>query len=222
MMQILQAALACLLLWAAPVQALTSKVTDLVEERAAAEMGRAIPANGRIDVRLAKGTVDEGEYIQEFWMDQQSGQFIANVISELGETQRVWGVAVMTVQVPVAARRVLPDEIITEADLTIVEMPLQRVGTFAAFDAKDILGQQVRRMLVAGRPIPRQSVIPPKIITRGQKVKILLNQGGLELSARGRAMSDAHLGQVLRVVNLSSNKAISAVATAAGVVKVDQ
>jgi flagella basal body P-ring formation protein FlgA len=77
-------------------------------------------------------------------------------------------------------------------------------------------------MLVAGRPIPRQSVIPPKIITRGQKVKILLNQGGLELSARGRAMSDAHLGQVLRVVNLSSNKAISAVATAAGVVKVDQ
>ena len=77
----IQVIAACTLLWAAPVQALTLPVTELVEERAAAEMGRAIPANGRIDVRLAKGVIREGEFIQEFWMDQTTGQFIANVVT---------------------------------------------------------------------------------------------------------------------------------------------
>ncbi len=218
----IQAFAACVLLWAAQVQALTLPVTELVEERAAAEMGRAIPANGRIDVRMAKGVIHEGEFIQEFWMDQQTGQFIANVVTEHGETQRVWGVAVMTVEVPVPSRRIMPDEIVGPEDLTLVELPLQRVGSFALFDANELVGKQVRRMLVAGRPVPRHSVIPPIIITRGEKVKILLNYGGLQLSARGRAMSDAHAGQELRVVNLSSNKAISAIAAADGIVKVEK
>ena len=212
----------CAMLWAAQVQALTLPVTELIEERAAAEMGRAIPANGRIDVRLAKGVIDEGEFIQEFWMDQQTGQFIANVVTEYGETQRVWGVAVMTVEVPVPARRIMPEEIVQPGDLTLVELPLQRLGRFAVFDADELVGKQVRRMLVAGRPVPRQSVIPPIIITRGEKVKIMLDYGGLQLSARGRAMSDAHAGQELRVVNLSSNKSISAIATADGIVKVEK
>ena len=77
-------------------------------------------------------------------------------------------------------------------------------------------------MLVAGRPVPRQSVMAPLIIARGEKVKIVLRYGGLSLTANGRAMEDAHKGQPLRVVNLSSNKAISAVATGAGIVEVDQ
>lgn len=218
----LQAITACTLLWAVQVQALTLPVTELVEERAAAEMGRTIPANGRIDVRLAKGVIHEGEFIQEFWMDQQTGQFIANVVTEHGETQRVWGVAVMTVEVPVPSRRIMPDEIVEPADLMMIELPLQRLGRFALFDADELIGKQVRRMLVAGRPVPRHSVIPPIIITRGEKVKILLDYGGLQLSARGRAMSDAHAGQELRVVNLSSNKAISAIAAADGIVKVEQ
>ena len=218
----LQAITACTLLWAVQVQALTLPVTELVEERATAEMGRTIPANGRIDVRLAKGVIHEGEFIQEFWMDQQTGQFIANVVTEHGETQRVWGVAVMTVEVPVPSRRIMPDEIVGPADLMMIELPLQRLGRFALFDADELIGKQVRRMLVAGRPVPRHSVIPPIIITRGEKVKILLDYGGLQLSARGRAMSDAHAGQELRVVNLSSNKAISAIAAADGIVKVEQ
>jgi flagella basal body P-ring formation protein FlgA len=70
--------------------------------------------------------------------------------------------------------------------------------------------------------VPRQSVVPPVIINRGQKVKIMLNYGGLQLTATGRAMADAHAGQELRVVNLSSNKAIFAVATLPGVVEVEQ
>lgn len=205
-----------------PAWASAMKVTDLIEERAVEELDQVIPANGRIDIRMAKGSVSEGEFIKEFWIDSDSGQFIANVVTEYGETHRVWGIAVMTIAVPVPLRRMLPEEIVQASDLMMVDMPMQRLGTFAIYSADNLVGQQVRRMLVAGRPVPRQSVVPPVIINRGEKVKILLNMGGLQLTATGRAMANAHAGQVLRVVNLSSNKAISAIATGPGIVEVDQ
>ena len=214
--------IACLVLLVQPAWANAIKVVDLVEERALAELGRAIPTNGRIDIRMAEGAISEGEFIKEFWIDSGSGQFIANVVTKFGETHRVWGMAVMTIEVPVPLHRMLPEEIIRASDLVMLELPMQRVGTFAIDSVDELVGQQVRRMLVAGRPVPRQSVIPPVIVTRGQKVKILLSYGGLQLTAAGRAMTDAHAGQEVRVVNLSSNKAISAVATVPGVVEVNQ
>ncbi|WP_235602308.1 flagellar basal body P-ring formation chaperone FlgA [Sulfitobacter geojensis] len=214
--------LASLCLLALPASANTMKVADLIEERALSALEQQIPANGRIDIRMAEGAIHEGEFIKEFWIDPDSGQFIANVVTAYGETHRVWGLAVMTVKVPVPARRIMPEEIVTAADVTLVEMPLQRVGTFAIASAEKLVGQQVRRMLVAGRPVPRQSVIPPVIVSRGEKVKILLSYGGLQLTAAGRAMADAHAGQEIRVVNLSSNKAISAIATTPGTVEVTQ
>ncbi|SFE86261.1 flagella basal body P-ring formation protein FlgA [Sulfitobacter brevis] len=214
--------LAAAVMLALPAAAAVEKVTDLVHERAVAELAETLPDNGRIEINLAEGVVTEGAFIQEFWMDPNSGQFIANVVSEFGEVDRVWGLAVMTVEVPVPSRRLLPDEIVQAADLHMVALPLQRLGAFAINDPADLVGQQVRRMLVAGRPVPRQSVIAPLVIVRGEKIKIVLRHGGLALSATGRAMEDAHKGQILRVVNLSSNKTISAVATGAGIVEVDQ
>lgn len=197
-------------------------VAALIEERALAEMGELMPDNGRIEIRLAQGALDEGTFVQEFWLDPKSGQFIANVVSSYGETHRVWGMALITVSVPVPTRRLLPDEIVQDADLTLIELPVQRLGAFAIRDSEELLGQQVRRMLQAGHPVPRQSVIPPVIIERGDKVKIVLEHGGLSLTTTGRAMADAHLGQSLRVVNLSSNKTITATAAASGIVEVSQ
>lgn len=212
------------LLFLLPIAALATsvKVTDLIEERAWAELGAALPDQSRINVRMAAGMPDQGTFIKEFWMDAETGQFIANVVSEYGETHRVWGLAETTIQVPVPSRRLFPDEIVQETDVSMIELPLQRLGTFAIQKADQLIGKQVRRMLVAGRPVPRQSVAPPRIVERGEKVKIILEHKGLSLVATGRAMNDAHLGQPLRVVNLSSNKTISAVAKGKGIVEVNQ
>lgn len=221
-LKLLQLALLVFLLTSMPVWGNVAKVTDLIEERAMAELDLLLPDNARIDIRLAEGVVTEGQFIQEFWMDQDTGQFIANVVTEYGGTQRVWGLAIMTVSVPVPTRRMLPDEIVSRQDISLIDLPMQRLGAFAIDDAELLVGQQVRRTLVPGRPVPRQSVIPPRIIERGDKVKIVLKHGALALTASGRAMSDAHEGQAIKVVNLSSNKSIDAIATAEGVVEVWQ
>lgn len=207
-------ALACL-----PLAAAAVPTSELVSERAEQEYGPTMPANGTFNIRFAQGTPDEGEFIKEFWIDQSSGQFIANLVTETGDIRRIQGLAVLNVPVPVVNRRVMPEEILKESDIQIVDMPWARVHSFAITEFDALNGMQVRRMLSPGRPVHRQSVIPPIVVARGDRVTIELKYGPLQLTAAGKAITDAHLGQEVRVVNLASNKTITAVARADGTVE---
>jgi len=213
----LAAALVAAWLPARPTAA--EQITALVAERATQEFGPGMPDKGFFDIRMAEGQPAEGEFIREFWIDKDTGQFIANVVTELGEVRRVWGLATLTQPVPVPVRRIMPETIVQPEDIEMVDMPWARVNAFAVTELDGLVGMQVRRMLSPGRPVQLQSVQPPIIISRGERVTIQLSYGGMELSAEGKAISDAHLGQEVRVVNLSSNKTIVGVARADGLVE---
>jgi flagellar basal body P-ring formation protein FlgA len=200
--------------------AFAEKVSDLVIERAEAEFGPEMPVNGRFEVRLPEDMVSIADYITEFWIDRDSGRFIAIVATEDGTLKRINGVAILKVPVPVATRRILPGEIVTTGDLSIIEMPFARVNAFAITNADDLIGMQVRRVLTRGRPVQRQSVIPPIVVARGSRVTIQVKSGSLFLSTWGKALSDAYLGQEVRVVNLESNKTVVGIARSNGIVEV--
>lgn len=205
---------------AAPTRPATAApVTDLVAERATQDYGPGLPDQGYFKVRLAEGLTREGELIREFWIDKDTGQFIANVVTDTGEVRRVWGLATLTVPVPVPVRRIMPDSIVQPEDIETVELPWTRVNAYAVTEETGLVGMQVRRMLSPGRPVQLQSVMPPIIIARGDRVTIQLVHKGMQLSAAGKAISDAHLGQEVRVVNLSSNKTIVGVARGDGLVE---
>lgn len=206
-------------LFGAPFPTGAADIKQLIAERTEQEYGPAMPDSGIFSVRMAQGAPAEAEYLQEFWVDKDSGQFIANVVTSLGDIRRVHGLAILNVPIPVVNRRIQPEEIIRPEDLQLVEMPWARVHSFAITDIAELKGMQVRRMLSAGRPIHRQSVIPPIIVSRGERVTIELQYGPLQLTARGKAIEDAHLGQEVRVINLTSNKTILAVARADGTVE---
>jgi flagella basal body P-ring formation protein FlgA len=208
-----------LLLMIAP-PALATATTELVAERAVTELGPTMPDNGWFEVRLDADLPQDGEFISDFWIDKKSGQFIANMVTTSGDTKRIWGVAVLTVSIPVPIRRMLPDEIIGETDIEIIEMPWQRVNAYAVLTADDLLGKQVRRLLNQGRPVQLQSVIPPIVVSRGQLVTIEFYRGPLYLTAEGKAISDAHLGQEVKVVNLASKMTIVGIARGEGKVEV--
>ncbi|NRB03704.1 MAG: flagellar basal body P-ring formation protein FlgA [Rhodobacteraceae bacterium] len=199
-----------------------TSVDDLVAERVEQEYGIEMPADAHIAVHMSDQFPDDGEFIREFWMDRNSGQFIANLVTNHGLTERISGLAVLSSMVPVPNRRLFPDDIVQPSDLTIVQMPMHRLGGQAVREKEDIVGMQVRRVLAAGRPVQKHSIVPPKVILRGEKVRIVFESGALRLTASGRAMDDAHVGQEVSVVNLSSKKAITAVASAQGVVVVEQ
>lgn len=203
-------------------EARTVAVTDLVAERATQDLGAEMPEVGRFDVIISADLPSEGIAIQEFWIDHQTGQFIANLVTPTGEVRRISGLALLTLPVPVPNRRILPGEVIRKSDVEVVELPWQRVHAFAVLQPEGLIGMQVKRMIARGRPVQQQSVIPPIVIARGDEVKIELNNGALRLITTGRAIGDAHLGQEVRVVNLSSNKTITGIARGDGLVEAMQ
>lgn len=192
----------------------------LVSERAAEFYGAEMPDNGNFIVSMQTDTQSQAIVISDYWMDKRTGQFIANLVTNNGSTQRISGAATLTIPVPVPTRRVMPDEILSNADLQIISLPYRRVGAFAVTDLKDLTGMQVKRVLALGRPVMIQSVTPPIIIDRGDRVSIKFSSGALSLAAPGKAISSAYLNQDVRVVNLVSNKTIIGIARENGVVEV--
>lgn len=194
----------------------------LIEERARAEFGPTLPDGGEFQITKKAGGLEEAVMLSAFWMDKATGQFVANLVTEGGDLHRITGLALLTVPVPVPVRRLLPEEIITEADLSVLRLPHGRVGSFAVTRLEDLVGMQVRSLLAQGRPVMAQAVQPPRIIGRGDKVAIRYTDGLLELTAPGRALTDAHRGQEVKIVNLVSNTPVVGIATAEGLVEVSR
>ena len=84
-----------------------------------------------------------------------------------------------------------------------------------------MIGMTPRRFILAGRPLRSGDMVAPKIVSRGDLVTVLLNQGPLSLTAKGKALENGAKGDVIRVVNVSSNVTIEALVTGVNEVRVD-
>ena len=202
--------------------ALAAPLGVLVEERARSDYADSLPPEGEFEVTVKDAPKGEVVTLAEFWMDPRSGKFLANAVLETGDVQRIGGLALVTLPVPVPVRRLLPDDIIMEDDLAVARMPVGRVGAYVETELEEVIGKQVRRVLTPGRPIQTQSIINPLVISRGDQVEISFSDGLLALRSPGRALSDAHEGQEIRIVNLISNKTVIGIATGDGTVEILQ
>lgn len=204
----------------APTLGRAAPIEELVEERARLDYADSLPDAGHFDISVKDALEGEAVLLADFWMDVPSGRFLANAVLDTGEVQRIGGLALVSVPVPVPARRLMPDSIIHQDDLVMSALPVGRVGAYVVTDPSEVVGKQVRRHLPAGRPIQQQSIIRPLLIDRGERVDIHFSDGLLALVAPGRALDDAHEGQLVRIVNLISNKTVTGIATADGTVEI--
>lgn len=116
----------------------------------------------------------------------------------------------------IAARTLRAQSIISALDVTIIAGDVS--GTYRALD--EVLGMEARGVLYAGRPIRIEDLGPPAIIDRNQIVQIVYRTAGMEIVAEGRALGRAGVGDMLRVMNLSSHSVITARVRADGSVSV--
>lgn len=202
-----------------PFAAQSEDVTVLLEEQIHIEAGGTLPEGANLKV-TSNPLIKDAILLQAFWMDPATGQFVADVLRETGEVQRVTGFAIATMRVPVPTRQVMPGEILGAGDLTEIELPVARIARFAVTERAALEGKEVKRLLTKGRLVMSQSVIPPRLVQRGQRVKIILNDRGLSLVATGKALADAAHGEEVKVVNLSSNLSVVGIASADGTVEI--
>jgi flagella basal body P-ring formation protein FlgA len=90
--------------------------------------------------------------------------------------------------------------VISAEDLRLDAKTIQ--GTFGSVD--DVIGQEAKVSLYAGRPVRHGEIGPPALIERNQVVPLVFNQSGLRISTEGRALARGAAGEIIRVMNLSS------------------
>ncbi|WP_375195242.1 flagellar basal body P-ring formation chaperone FlgA [Sphingobium sp.] len=125
--------------------------------------------------------------------------------------------AAPTADAPVLSRTVEKGEMLSASDFTSAPLPFALARSATA--PREAAGQEALRRLSAGNPVRVNDIAAPRVIRRGEAVTIALISGALRITASGRSLGDAARGQPVRVLNLSTNRTLDAVADRPGQVR---
>ncbi len=187
-------------------------VESMLAEEVAATLSTGVPAGAKVSLTLTSPFAGPVDAIRNLAYDPRTG-VVRALVDSAGRLHDVTARAEVTVDVPVPSRRLQTGEIITEADLTSVSMPLDRVadGIVSARDA--LVGMAARRQLSPGRLIQTTAIGAPVVVQRNKPVKLVYEDGLLMLAARGRALQDGGVGDVVRVMNAASSVIVTGTIT---------
>ncbi|SFM47251.1 flagellar basal body P-ring formation chaperone FlgA [Thermodesulforhabdus norvegica] len=84
-----------------------------------------------------------------------------------------------------------------------------------------VIGKRVLQDVYPGEPIKISEIDDPIVVRRGDPVKIVFQRPGLILTAKGQVKEDGRVGDVVKVINLSSRKVIQCRVASKDVVMVE-
>lgn len=116
----------------------------------------------------------------------------------------------------VAVRTLRAQTVLTAADVMLSTATVPGAATAI----EQVVGQEARSALYAGRPVRVQDVGPPAVVDRNQIITLVYVSSGLEIIAEGRSLSRAGIGDQVRVMNMSSRTTISGTVQENGTVRV--
>ncbi|TVQ36820.1 MAG: flagella basal body P-ring formation protein FlgA [Geminicoccaceae bacterium] len=99
---------------------------------------------------------------------------------------------------------------IADADLDWLLQPESRLRSEWVRDAGDLVGQEVRRALLAGRPIAAHAIGQPYLVRRGDNVTLVYRRGALTLELAAAAQGDGALGDQVMVRNSQTGAVVEA------------
>ena len=76
-----------------------------------------------------------------------------------------------------------------------------------------LIGKVAKHALEASLPIQDRNVGVPVVIKRGDRVTMIVTGNGITLTATGLAMSDAGIGQTVKLANAASNRTVEGLVT---------
>lgn len=116
----------------------------------------------------------------------------------------------------VAERTIRAQSVILEKDLTLSDGS----DSEAFSRISDVVGQEARITLYAGKPIRFDDIGPPAIVDRNQIVFLEYQSAGLRISTEGRALQRGGIGDRIRIMNLQSRATLFGLVQADGTIKV--
>lgn len=105
----------------------------------------------------------------------------------------------------VATRTIRAQTILTAEDFTMVEAEIPGALT----DPAQVIGQEARVTLYAGRPILETSLSAAAVVERNQTVSLVFRSSGLSILTEGRALDRGGVGDQIKVMNLASRTTVT-------------
>lgn len=112
----------------------------------------------------------------------------------------------------VAAKNLRPGMIVTAQDVKLAAADF--AGGFQLLE--DVIGQEARVVLYAGRPVLPNDIGPPALIDRNQIVTLVYTAGPMTILTEGRSLGRGAIGDRVRVMNLSSRTTVTGSVTING------
>lgn len=156
----------------------------------------------------ARNSVD----VSAIEVNSRTQRFVASVTTGAQTAQqrtyRISGKYYPLTSVPVLVEPVSRGSVIRADQVEYRDFRSERVPNGAIRDINDVIGKEVMRPSNPNEPLMFRDLSNPILVRRGSLVIIRLVTANMSLTARGKAMEDGSLGDVIRVVNQSSNKTI--------------
>lgn len=132
---------------------------------------------------------------------------IANPLKKLVVAGNVKG----QTTIPVLKNTIRNGDLITAENLQMVDFYTSDIQGDTMLKTGDVIGLTPRRMAMAGKPIHAVDMQSPQLVDRGDAVTIIFKAGPLNLTALGKALKRGARGDVIQVVNNSSNRSVDAI-----------
>jgi flagella basal body P-ring formation protein FlgA len=155
--------------------------------------------------------------VEGFRLDQTTGRFRGILVGTVGATPRfhlpLEGRVQPLVTVAVLSRTIQRGERIAIDDLDWIDLDPGGLPEASLTDPDHLIGTEARRRLRPGRVLTNRDVGPPRLVRRGQPVRVVYADGELKLTALGTARDDGAFGEPIRVINAESNLQLQGIAT---------
>jgi len=122
--------------------------------------------------------------------------------------------------VVVAARALVANETLSQADITLEMMDIGELRQGYIQSTDRVIGQQLKYPLSMGMALPPRGLKQEKVVRRGEQIILVASAGSMEVRMNGTAMGDASVGEKVKVKNSSSKRVVEGIVHAPGVVKV--
>lgn len=110
----------------------------------------------------------------------------------------------------VMSRKAMPKgSLIQGKDVYVMLMDAARLPTGFIGDIDAVAGRQLTRSIIANKPILESMVSNSFLVKKGQRVVVLAESPGLNISTIGETNESAYVGSFVKVINLSSRKIIT-------------
>jgi flagella basal body P-ring formation protein FlgA len=188
-------------------------------KKAVAEQIKALAAwNGEVEVNF-QGPVPPGRLVSPASIVPGTAAATLRFRDSSGKDRSLAVRLAWTQPVLVLTRPVKRGETLKESDFVIRSLRVGRAGMYAS-RLQEAVGRSLRKNLSQGEAVALNLLANVPIIKRGKVVTIVVQSAGLTVKARGEALDDGSLGDVIDVRNLSSKTVVKAVVVAEDTVEV--